>query len=165
MLLLGVAIAACGSGTKTVTVTEKAPTGGSGGTKEAPTESNSGGGEVDTEGGPVTGYADHVESDSEGVALDGWAANSALTEPAERVIAKIGGKKVAEAVPAIERSDVVEALGKPGLLNSGFELILPMSVLECGSPALGIKVKAEIGGKSGPILFGEGVKASLTEVC
>jgi len=160
-LVVAFAIVGCGGGTETVTVTEtesSAPPSEET-TKQSPVE------EIDDESGPVAGYVDHVAAESDALALQGWAASSDLSEPATKVTASVGGKKVAEAVPVLERADVVEALGKPGLKKSGFELHLPIEALDCGAPAAGIKVVGQLGSESGPIQWGEGIKSKLSEVC
>lgn len=158
---LALGLAACGGGETTVTVTEtvaSAPTeGGGGGEKTSPE-----GGE---EGGAVTGYVDNVASNSEAIALSGWAGSADLTEPATRVTVLVGGKEIGGAVPAVKREDVVEALGKPGLLESGFELTVPRSVLECGAPAAGIEVIGSLGKKESVLLFGEGIKGRIEAEC
>lgn len=163
IVLAALGISACGGGgTTTVTVTVPAAE-----TKPPAEKSAKNGGEKAEigEAGVVAGYVDNVAAESETVKLVGWAASPDLAGPASKVTATVAGKKLAEAVPTIERQDVVEALGKPGLKDSGFELSLPMADLECGAPAAGIKVIGELEGRSGPLEFGEGIKAKLGETC
>jgi hypothetical protein len=166
LAICAAAIAGCGGGA-TTTVTVTAPAAGSPPAGATPSK---GGKEevqktVTEEAGAVAGYVDNVVSESGSLTLFGWAAAPDLSAPATKVTATVGGKAVAEAVPALERVDVVEALGKPGLKDSGFELHLPSEALDCGAPASGIKVAAEFEGRSGPIEFGEGIKPKLSEAC
>jgi hypothetical protein len=157
-LALALGISACGSGGETtVTVTEavKAPHQGPSTDLE----------EVQTEDGVVAGYTDHVKTEGDSMILNGWAASSDLSEPATKVAAIVAGKTLAEAVPTLDRSDVVEALGKPGVKDSGFELRLPLESLECGAPAAGIEVVATLKGKSGALNDGEGIKEAISDAC
>jgi hypothetical protein len=160
-MVLGLALTACGGGETTVTVTKTvaAKPGNSGGSKK----SNSG--ELPPKAGPVTGYVDFAKAESGSLILDGWAAASDLSHPASRVVAQVDGKTLAEAVPTVKREDVVKALGKPGLLESGFELRLPLDSLKCGSPAAGVKVVGSLGGKSSTLSFAEGIKEAITKAC
>lgn len=162
LAICAAAVAGCGGGgTTTVTVTEAATTSPP---SEAPSTEEAD--QTVVEGtGAVAGYVDNVASKSGTVILSGWAAAPDFSAPADQVTAMVGKKKVAQATPKIEREDVVEALGKPGLKDSGFELHLPIEKLECGSKAAGIEVTAEYNGKSGPIEFGEGIEPKLTEAC
>ena len=157
-LALVLGLSACGGGETTVTVTEtvKAPT-KQGGKTDA--------GELQLEEGVVAGYADHSKTEDGSLVLNGWAASDDLTEPAERVAAIVGGKTLAEAVPTLNRQDVVEALNKPGVKDSGFELRLPLDSLDCGAPAAGVEVVATLDGKSGILNFGEGVKEAISDAC
>lgn len=162
LVICAAVITGCGGGgTTTVTVTEPAE-----GTSPAKTTSPE---EADTtvteEAGVVAGYVDNVVSESNSLTLFGWAAAPDLSGPASKVTAFVGKKKVAQAVPALEREDVVEALGKPGLKDSGFELHLPTEALECGAKASGIKVTAEYKGQTGSLEFGEGIEPKLDEAC
>jgi hypothetical protein len=158
-LALAAALGACGGGTETVTVTVTA------GQTPPPAEGSEGGDKVEPSGGPVAGYVDNLKSEGEDIVLQGWAASGDFAEPASKVAAEVGGKVVAEAVPSIVRKDVVEAIGQPGVEKSGFELQVPSGDLECGSPAAGVKVKAESAGKSGTLPYGEGMKEAVEEAC
>jgi hypothetical protein len=160
-LLAGLALvlASCGGSETTVTVTEastpnKKPE--EGGTKSAPPK---------TQKGAVAGYVDFSKVEGETLVLNGWAAASDLSKPATGVVAQVGNEVVAEAVPALKREDVVEALGKPGVLESGFELRLPVESLDCGTPAAGVKVIGSLNGKASVLPYGEGIKEALTEAC
>lgn len=157
-LIVALGLSACGAGETTVTVTRPV---------EPPTNPNGSGdpGDVQTEDGVVAGYTDQVKVAGETLVLTGWAAAADLSEPATQVAAIVGGKALAKAVPTLDRSDVVEALGEPGVKDSGFELPLPLESLECEAPAAGIEVKAELNGKAGVLEFGEGVKEAITEAC
>ena len=159
-LVLALALSACGGGETTVTVTETVAQSAPPSQEGGQTTSN----EISTEG-PVTGYVDDVKKESDNLVLLGWAAAPDLSGPATKVTASVAGKVLAHAVPAIEREDVVEALGKPGLKESGFELQVPLSALECGATAAGLEVSASLNGKSGPIGFGEGIEEELVETC
>lgn len=158
-LALGLAIAACGGGGSTVTVTETMATkpGNGGGSKKSIS--------AELPPGPVTGYVDFAKVEPKVLILDGWAASGDLSRPASRVTAQVGGKTITEVVPAIKREDVVKALGKPGLAESGFELRLPIHSLECGSPAAGVKVIGSLGGKSSALSFAEGIKEEIAKAC
>jgi hypothetical protein len=157
-LMLG--ISACGSGETTVTVTE---------TVEVPAEPDrkapTGSGSGKIEPGVVAGYTDNVKVEADQMVLSGWAASADLSQPATRVEAIVDGKVLAEAVPTINREDVVEALGKPGLEESGFELRLPSDSLDCGAPAAGIQVIGSLKKKSSILSFGEGVKEAVSDAC
>ncbi len=155
-LVLG--LVACGGGETTVTVTE---------TVAAKPEEGGGKSDPETggESGAVAGYVDNVATDSESMILSGWAGSADLTEPATHVTASVGGKDLGGVVPTLKREDVVEVLGKPGLEESGFELRLPRSALECSEPAAGIEVFASLHGKEGALLFGEGIKGRIAAEC
>lgn len=158
-LVLGLALTACGGGETTVTVTETvAAKPGSGGKG-----SNSSG--TLAKAGAVAGYVDFAKAESGSLVLDGWAASSDLSQPARLVVAQVGGNTLAEAVPAVEREDVANALGKPGLIESGFELRLPIDSLECSAPAAGVEVVGSVGGKSSTLSFAEGIKEAIAEAC
>lgn len=120
---------------------------------------------TEIESGAVTGYVDYVQSKSGSMVLTGWAASSDLSEPATKVTVSVAGKPLSKAVPTIERQDVVEALGKAGLKESGFELRLPLESLECDSPAAGIEVTGSLDGESGALNLGEGIEKAITESC
>lgn len=152
-------LSACGGGETTVTVTEGAqpPATQQGGSTES-SEPQSG-------NGVVTGYVDHVVAEGEAMVLNGWAAAADFSGPADQVTASVGGKTLAKAVPTLKRQDVVEALNKPGLENSGFELRLPLKSLECSTPYAGIEMTASIAGRSGDLLFGEGIKEAIANAC
>lgn len=157
-LVLALGLSACAGGETTVTVTRTVDSSGkqngSGKVADGPLEE-----------GVVTGYADQVKVEGDTMVLSGWASSPDFSEPASQVAAIVDGKALAEAVPTLNRSDVVEALGKPGLEDSGFELRLPLGSLDCGAPAAGIEVVAELNGKSGPLEYGEGVKKAVSDVC
>jgi hypothetical protein len=155
-LAIVLGLSACGGGETTVTVTE---------TVKAPAKQSGKTSKLQAEEGVVAGYADHVKTEGESLVLNGWAASSDLTEPATQVAAIVAGKTVGEAVPTLNRQDVVEALGKPGLKDSGFELRLPLGSLDCGAPAAGIEIIATLEGKSGVLNFGEGVKEAISDAC
>jgi hypothetical protein len=164
---LALALAACGSGgEKTVTVTEtvsaqpskqggEGGSGGDGGTKQ----------EVAEGSGAIAGYVDFAKPESGSLVLTGWAASKDLSEPATLVVAEVGGETLAEAVPALKREDVVDALGEPGLLESGFELRLPLDSVECGAPAAGVEVTGSLDGKSSELGFAEGIKEAIAAAC
>lgn len=166
-LALALVLGACGSGgEKTVTVTETVPaqphqSGGNG----EPKQNNGTKEEVAEGSGAIAGYVDFAKPESGSLVLDGWAASKDLSEPAAKVVAEVGGETLAEAVPALKREDVVEALGEPGLLESGFELRLPVDSLECGAPAAGITVTGSLGGKSSVLSFAEGIKEAIAAAC
>lgn len=157
-LALVLGLSACGGGETTVTVTE---------TVEAPARQggNTDAGDLQLETGVVTGYTDHSKTEGDSLVLNGWAASSDFGEPAEQVVAIVGGKALAEAVPTLNRQDVVEALNKPGVKDSGFELKLPLDSLDCGAPAAGVEVVATLDGKSGLLNFGEGVRGAIVDAC
>ncbi len=159
LLLLG--LSACGGGETTVTVTEpvteKPPK------KQEGQQTNPA--DIPTESGPVTGYVDNVKVEGDSMILSGWAATDDFSKPATQVVAVVGGKTVAKAVPTIERQDVVEALGEPGLGNSGFELRVPLAAVECGTPAAGIEVIGSLNGESSLINYGEGIEETVTDAC
>ncbi|MBA3866894.1 MAG: hypothetical protein H0X42_11220 [Solirubrobacterales bacterium] len=158
-LALVLGLAACGGSETTVTVTEtvaaKAPEPSGEKTAAVP----------QTEKGAVAGFVDNLKVEGDTLVLSGWAAAADLSKPATRVAALVKNEALAEAVPAVEREDVVEALGKPGLKESGFELDLPIESLECGTPAAGIKVVGTLAGKSSVIPFGEGINKAVTGAC
>jgi hypothetical protein len=157
---LALGLSACGGGETTVTVTEKTQgsTQGQGGSSKKQEE-------VQSEDGAVAGFTDHVKAEGETLVLSGWAAAADLSQPASQVAAAVNGKTLAKAVPTLNRHDVVEALGKPGLENSGFELQLPIGSLECAAPYAGIEVTATLNGQSGALLFGEGIKQAIADAC
>jgi hypothetical protein len=162
-LALALALGACGSGgEKTVTVTETvgAQPPQSGG-QEKPGAKK----EVAAGPGAIAGYVDFAKAESDSLVLDGWAASKDLSEPAGLVVAEVGGQTLAEAVPALKREDVVDALGESGLLESGFELRLPLDSLDCGAAAAGVKVTGSLDGKSSELSFAEGIKETIAEAC
>lgn len=152
------ALPACGGDEPIVTVTGNAPAEGSESSVDLVTM-------PPIRKGAVTGYVDNLSVDGQTLILFGWAAAPDLSRPATQVAALVGDEPVAESVPAIQRTDVVEALGKPGLKRSGFELDLPIESIECGAPAAGVEVIGALRGKSSVLLYGEGIKKSITEAC
>jgi hypothetical protein len=160
LVILGLVLSSCGSGETTVTVTEtvasKSGKKNTGGAKNAT---------PDIEEGVVAGYVDFSKVEGDSLILSGWAASGDLSEPATQVAARVGSEVVAEAVPAIKREDVVEALGEPGVMESGFELRLPLGSLDCGAPAAGVQVIGSLDGKSSVLAYGEGIKQTVTDAC
>jgi hypothetical protein len=156
-LVLALGLSACAGGETTVTVTRTVDSSGK--------QNGSGKPVGPLEEGVVAGYADQVKVEGETMVLTGWASSPDFSEPASQVAAVVDGKALAEVVPTLNRSDVVEALGKPGLEDSGFELQLPLAELDCGAPAAGVEVVAELNGKSGPLEYGEGVKKAVSDAC
>jgi hypothetical protein len=156
---LALGLSACGSDTVTVTETVQAgaPSGQEEGNQPDP-------GDISTENA-VAGYVDSVKVESDSIVLTGWAAASDFSEAATRVEAMVGGETVAQAVPTIEREDVVEVLGEPGVSKSGFELKVPLDSVECGTPAAGIEVVGSLDGESGVISYGEGITKEVTNAC
>ncbi len=57
--------------------------------------------------------------------IRGWAVDAHSGRPAADVVAIVGGRMVASAVPAISRPDVAAARKQPSALRSGFSLSLP----------------------------------------
>jgi hypothetical protein len=57
--------------------------------------------------------------------IRGWAVDGHTGHPAADVVAVVGGRVVASAVPAISRPDVAEARKQPSASRSGFSLSLP----------------------------------------
>jgi len=160
-IVLALSLSACGGGESTVTVTETVPA------SQSADQSGNGSNpdDVSSEKGAITGYVDNLAVEADSLILTGWAAPSDLSEAAGRVKAEVGGQTVAEAVPAIERQDVVEALGKPGLAQSGFELRIPLDSLECGAPAAGIEVIASLNGASSTLEYGQGIEEAVADAC
>jgi hypothetical protein len=160
LTLLALTLVACGGGEETVTVTQTVSSEPGGNGNGKPTKED-----VVPENGAVAGYVDNVSVESDSMVLSGWAASSDLSQAASAVTAEVNGQSIAEAVPALKREDVVEALGEPGLAESGFELRLPLDSVECGAPAAGVKVVASLDGKSSVLLYGEGIKDAVAEAC
>jgi hypothetical protein len=61
--------------------------------------------------------------------ISGWAVDQAARAPAARVVAKLGGKIVAQDVPFSPRVDVVERFGEQRYLLSGFFLQISSRVV------------------------------------
>jgi hypothetical protein len=115
--------------------------------------------------GVTKGYVDSAQVEGDTIVLTGWAAAVDLSKPATFVAGKVGGKTVAEAVPAIERGDVAAYYGKAGLKHSGFELRVPLASLKCSQPAAGLKVFAGLGSSGSPLALVEGTKPKLESSC
>jgi hypothetical protein len=115
--------------------------------------------------GAVKGYVDSSKVEGGAVLLTGWAASSNLSNAAKGIVARVGGKRVAEAVPTVERADVAAYYGKPALKHSGFLLQVPVSSLECSSPAAGVHVFGVIGTSGSALKMVEGSAAGLTAAC
>lgn len=167
LCLAALVLGACGSGNeKTVTVTE---TVGAQPSKQGGNGEPGGNGETKQEvaegSGEIAGYVDFAKGESDSLVLTGWAASKDLSEPATLVTAEVGGETLAEAVPALKREDVVDALGEPGLLESGFELHLPLDSVDCGAPAAGVTVIGSLEGKSSELSFAEGIKEAIAAAC
>ncbi|MGN6276255.1 MAG: hypothetical protein ACTHNP_10055 [Solirubrobacterales bacterium] len=115
--------------------------------------------------GAVKGYVDSAKVEGSSVLLTGWAASKNLTEVADEVVAQIGGRAVAQAVPAVERADVAAYYGKPALKHSGFLLRIPVSALECSASAGGVEVFGVLAGSGTKLSFVEGSAGSLSGAC
>jgi hypothetical protein len=115
--------------------------------------------------GAVTGYLDSAHVEGADVTLSGWAASSDLAHVASNVSGVVGRKTVAEAVPALERPDVVESYGKPALKQSGFELHVPLSSLKCSAAAGGLTVFGSLNGVGSPLSFVENTEQVLSGAC
>jgi hypothetical protein len=69
------------------------------------------------------------------LAVEGWAGDPITGTPASEVVVTVGGQVVEQVAPSIERPDVANFLGKPGLATSGFSAGLPIPFLS--NPSLG----------------------------
>lgn len=115
--------------------------------------------------GAVTGFVDSVQVTSESVSLTGWAASGDFKLVAQTVSGKVDGKTVAEAVPVLERADVASIYGKPALKQSGFELRVPLSELNCSEPGGGLTVFGSLDGVGSELEFVENTEADLSAAC
>jgi len=60
------------------------------------------------------------------VTVSGWAGDPGAAKPADRVVAVIGGKVVAQVRPQVERPDLPAAGLPAGYVRSGFEMTVPL---------------------------------------
>lgn len=89
----------------------------------------------------VTGYVDAATPNGKNIDLNGWAARSDLSGPADMVVAIAGDRSVA-VVPSGDRPDVVDGYDQPGLARTGFGMSVPLSALDCSAPKQGLKTYA-----------------------
>ena len=152
--LASLGLVACGNSESTPS-TESATT-----TAQKATETN-----FTVKKGAVKGYVDSVKVEGGSVLLTGWAASSNMSEVADQVVARVDGKDVAEAVPAVERADVAAYYGKPTLKHSGFLLRIPVSALECSASDSGVDVFGVLGETGSALPLVEGTSAGLAGAC
>jgi hypothetical protein len=115
--------------------------------------------------GAITGYVDSAHVAGAKIDLTGWAASSDYKHVASDVTGKVDGKAVAEAVPSIERPDVVEAYGHPALIRSGFELHVPLTSLKCSAANGGLTVFGSLNGVGSPLAYVAGTSQALGKAC
>lgn len=154
--LLTIGLAACGNSESNGSTAAEP----SGTTRTTPAESS-----FTVEKGAVRGYVDSAKVEGNTVLLTGWAASGDLSKVAQQAVARVGGKTVAEAVPALERADVAAYYGKPALKHSGFLLRIPLSALECSVPAGGVQVFGVLNGSGGRLALVEGSLGVLSKAC
>lgn len=162
--LLSLGLAACGNSESTPSVESTAAT--TGGETTSSSETTTGGNSSFTvEQGVVKGYVDSAKVEGNSVLLTGWSASKNLTEVADEVVARVGGKTVTQTVPAVERADVAAYYGKPALKHSGFLLHIPISSLECSTPGGGVQVFGVLNGGGGRLALVEGSLGVLSSAC
>jgi hypothetical protein len=161
LLAFSVAVSACGNSESTSgSSTSGSSTSGS--TEAAPPPAEK---EFAVRQGATKGFVDSAKAEGSTVLLTGWAASTDLKGPADFVAAKVGGKTVTEALPTVERSDVAAFYGKPGLKQSGFELRIPTSKLDCSKPAGGLKVYGVLNGNGSVLEMVENTKPEIESAC
>jgi hypothetical protein len=157
LLALALAVSACGNSESTSGSTS----GGS--TESAPPPAAEK--EFAVRQGATKGFVDSAKAEGSTVLLTGWAASSDLKGPADFVAAKVSSKTVTEALPTVERSDVAAFYGKPGIKQSGFELRIPTSKLDCSKPAGGLKVYGVLNGNGSVLEMVENTKPEIESAC
>jgi hypothetical protein len=157
-LLLAVAVSACGNSESSGSTS----TSSSGATEATPPPVEK---EFAVRQGATNGFVDSARTEGSTVVLTGWAASSDLKGPADFVAGKVAGKTVAEALPTVERADVAAFYGKPGIKQSGFELRIPTSKLDCSKPAGGLKVYGVLNGNGSALELVENTKPELEAAC
>jgi len=77
----------------------------------------------------LSGALDTALDDGETLRLLGWAVDGERGSPAEHIVVLLDGEHVAAVEPWLERTDVAETLGDEGLVNCGFQIVLPRETL------------------------------------
>jgi hypothetical protein len=113
----------------------------------------------------VTGYVDSAVSNGEYIDMSGWAAPADLGRPADAVVAVVGKKSVASAVPSGDRPDLVDGYDRPGLAKAGFVMSVPKSALDCSAPAQGLKTFAVVAGTAGSLKWLADVDEHVADAC
>ncbi|WP_374631491.1 hypothetical protein [Ferrovibrio sp.] len=98
----------------------------------------------------VEGWVDKVDTVGGYVVIQGWAADKAKLQPANRILVFRDGVKVGEADVRDERPDVSGRFNSQAMLYSGFRISVPVEALPVGRQTL-VAIMAETA--SG--LFGE----------
>ena len=81
------------------------------------------------------GFVSHVRPGDNLVAVSGWAADIEESQPASQILIIVDGSVIYAGPPTLERQDVARHFGDDALVNSGFALLLPASLLGEGDPA------------------------------
>lgn len=115
--------------------------------------------------GVVQGYVDSGGVSGKQLVLNGWAASADLSGPAQRIVAIIEGKQVADTKPDQTRPDVVEYNNAPSLKRSGFRLGVPVSALDCDESQGGVTVFGVVGKVAGPLTWVADSDQLIDEAC
>lgn len=76
------------------------------------------------------------------IRVRGWAVDAPNRQPASGVILSVDNVADLPATYGAERADVVQALGDPAYLRSGFEVEIPTGQLSIGRHLIAIKIRA-----------------------
>ncbi len=77
----------------------------------------------------VKGYIDSAKIVGGGVIIKGWAVNTNLLKPAQRVILYINGRRISEISPTEIRPELPRVMVSKGVEKAGFSMTFPQSHL------------------------------------
>jgi 4-amino-4-deoxy-L-arabinose transferase-like glycosyltransferase len=93
----------------------------------------------------ISSFVEHSQVVAGRLEIDGWAANLGAHHPASAILVFVGGHFVGAVKPTVNRPDVARHFALAGVRQSGFQVILPPTVLNNG----GLAAKLQLVGVGG----------------
>jgi hypothetical protein len=97
---------------------------------------------------PGGGFVDYGFVRRGSLVLQGWAASVATGAPARTILVFADGALVFAGAPNVERPDVAAALGKPGLRDAGYSVLVPVTDVRNGESRRDVRIFSLVGGRA-----------------
>jgi hypothetical protein len=97
---------------------------------------------------PVTtggGFVDDAYVRRGSLVLQGWAADVRAGVPARTILVFADGRLVFAGAPNVSRDDVAAALGKPGLRDAGYSVLVPVAAARDGGARRDVRIFSLVG--------------------